>query len=56
MKSIYKLALASLVIAVMTFAPSAAHASKPGSAHAHARAFHDHSPRVHDHGSHSHKS
>ncbi len=56
MKATFKLALASLVVAVMTLAPAAANASRPGSAHMRARQFHDRAPRVHDHGAQVHHS
>jgi hypothetical protein len=54
MKTAFKLALASAVVAVMTLAPVAANASRPGFAHSHTRQVHDRSPRVHDHGATAH--
>jgi hypothetical protein len=54
MKLKIQLTLASLVIAFMALAPSAAHASTPGIGHTHSHMFHDHAPHIHQHGSHLH--
>jgi len=56
MKMKYKLALASLVMALMTLVPSAAHASTPGVTHSHSHQSHDRTPHVHQHGATSHHS
>jgi hypothetical protein len=56
MKSKYHLVLALLVMTVLTLLPNAALANGPGSAHMHARLFHNRAPHVHNHGSSSHHS
>jgi hypothetical protein len=55
MKAIYQFAMASLLVALVMMAPSAALASTPGAPHARLH-VHDHTPRVHDHGSTVHRS
>lgn len=55
MKSLFQVGLASVLVLVMSFAPTRAYASKnAGSQHAHSQTYHDRTPTVHTHGSHSH--
>ena len=56
MKSIYQVALASLVSVLMVLTPASAYASKSANGtRSHSHTFHDRTPRVHTLGLHIHQ-
>ena len=55
MKTMTKVALASLFFSVMTFLPAVAHASRTaGSVHTRSVTYHNRTPRAHIRGTHAH--